>query len=335
MNENLGSEAAGRERAISRPAYVANAALLLLLAWPAQPAVDSTMEQRIGEILPARLEVFRLDVAANRDVFSRVDTWLETNIGTAATAANSRGPWTCWLHTSNRAWLVADEPDRGVVARAPFDVFVLREAWKRAVAKSLYVPGTQDLPAGEAIALARRFVEGHAFCRLTERDRWGSAIVLSRKRRSLSGGGKKGGEQILQRRVALKREFRGLEVVNSRQVVDLHPDTREVLGYASLRWSPVDEASAVPATGFSASDLSRQIEARLGKGSTAVVSGFRAAYFQTDTQLVPVLVVEVVKPAGKELRASERARLLFPLVRGVRIEEDTKIQPPAEGPPAH
>jgi len=264
---------------------------------------------------------YRLDLAAGDAIFSRIDTWFEQDAGSGRAADPSNG-WSVVTGLKiNHPILASGEVAEPVPVVRPFDVFYLQADRKRSFVKTLRVPALRALPDDEVAALARRFLEVNGFFRPTPDDRLTLSLVISRMRERMSSEDGPAERQTLYRRVEFGREFRGLEVVNSKQVVDIHPDSLEVLGYRSIRWTPVVLDSAKSEKTISSQELVAKIEARF-LATKAKVSGVRSALYETESLLVPVLVVDVDKPFGSSLSGAEGSRLHLPLVRSVSSLED-------------
>jgi hypothetical protein len=201
-----------------------------------------------------------------------------------------------------------------------------RTEWRR--------PAATVLPEAEAGRLAREFLGREGMAVLTEGDELGTPRVLTRTRRLVAGSPEGQRREVLAQRIEFGRIFRGAPVINSRQVVEIHPGTKELLAYRISSW-PVVAGGAGEARPYRTLDeVVSDVRAAHAKaaGSFRLLGG-RHGYLATREELVPVIALRV----ERKVPAATAVREIFtvPLVKGVSggVREKSARVPERHSPP--
>ena len=312
------------------------AAVILTVA---NAQIGQEFEQQIEKIVAEPLRVYQLSPTENARVFKTIDTFFHQNLGlNKAKQIKGRNP-----QTSTRTrrlptnLLLLTEGIKKVDTRTKESVSIWYETGpqERRFRKDLSKPVLASVPSNEITQQAQRFITQNNFCRTTARDKIADSQVIARKLKRFSE--KAGADEALTvlQRAIFKRQFNGLHVFNSKQVVDIHPQTREIVAYKSLKWTPVDETSGKLYSYLSKEKIIAHIDEVLGVSQKRnKMERLGSAYLQTDKLLIPVLVVEA-KPVDVAAQhgPSEKRTLLVSLAQDLpKPEKDTKLRSPKKAP---
>jgi len=267
--------------------------------------LSAAAQQQLGQALGRPVSVYSADARAGEVILGRVDLWAgkQMDLRKAKTSSSKNAARTSFLaeEKENRPVWPERSQKKGVVARELFLVRYVKEPGMRSFVKDLHVPTLAKLARTDVVAIAERLIEANGFCRTTSTDRRGEAQVVSRVRLLHAGsGGKADSTFTLFQRVILKRQLSGLEVVNSKQVVDVHPSTREILAYKNIDWTPVVEASAQARPYKTRERVLAEIDSAFA-GSSRLESIVRIelCYYQADSLILPVLAVHPQRDTGE------------------------------------
>ena len=284
---------------------------------------DGTKNQIVEKLSDAPSKVFQLDLKENAVCFNQIDRWFNKRIKFDNVYLQNKrdGRRVTRLRLSEDIRILTD----GSILKGPAITdtsyaWYVREPRRRIFFKESQTPVQQYLPDDMAIQVARDFIVGNAFCKITGNDSFHSAHVMTRKRLSLIPGTKVEDAVIIFYRVEFKREFFGMEVFNSKQVVYLHPDTREILSYKNIMWTPVDEETGRDMSRVTAEDVFTQIqEAFAGSEGEHTIAKVTVGMYQTDTILFPVLRVHLSRNLPKSDAIPIQEVLMIHLVEGIDV----------------
>ncbi len=302
--------------------------LLVVFSHPiavrAQGALDQQQRNEIGAILRKPAQVYELDAARNKVVFDRIDAQFARQFDfSKATSKQGRSGIQRYklLVEKNVPIFVTEGTAEGLAPPKAFYARYEKGPQRRAFKKELAVPALRTLDEKTAIALADGWVKKNALCVESDLDAMASPSVASLRRQRLDGVGKPADKMTLLHRVEFKRKVTGLEVINSKQVVELHPTTREVLGYESLNWTPIVATSGKQYPYLSLDETVAQIESQIAKSrAKRRVTSVRAAMFQDEKYVFPVLVVGVESPQGDTTGYVFKGNLVVALVKNIPSE---------------
>jgi hypothetical protein len=192
-------------------------------------------------------------------------------------------------------------------------------------------PSDATLKEEEVTRLAQTFITRNRFYRVTAMDSLGPVQVVSRIWSSSEDDFREADKKTIFQRVIFKRRFDGLDVIGSKQIVDVNPKTREVLSYKSLGWSPVDESAGKEFRYLDKDEVVAHIDSVLGISTNRNnILSIEPAYLQTETMLVPVIAVESSQSSmSPEDRPSEKRTLLVYLPKDLpRPSQSGKVRLP-------
>lgn len=192
----------------------------------------------------------------------------------------------------------------GLENDTPVPIIYRRSAGRFSFRKLLDVETQHEVDNENALQMATAFIEDLGLVTETALDKIGE--ITYPKLIQLDPPDDDEGpdtESVILQQVRFKRMFAGRPVLNSRISVDFHPDTLEVLGFKHYNWSLVHERSPVPVprgdvkTRAQVEETLRQAVAEYWTSEqAATLTRVASAWFQTDTDLIPILAFEVARP---------------------------------------
>lgn len=296
-------------------------------------AISSEIRSEIARILENPVPVYKLDLPENNKNFKHMDKWFSRYIdfGKAERRKDKKSEEEFYRITlSENNPIAAKVSGSGVRPRGEYEIWYVKEPRSRIFVKEIRVPSKKNLPDADVIALGEDFITGYGFCSITDLDRMHDLVVVSRRRKPLRGDVTESDKETFYHSVEFRREFAGLEVVNSKQSVDIHPDTKEVLAYRSITWTPVDEDSGELKSYISLERLIEDIESAFeDKATSFSVIKVEAGMHQTDVRIFPVLVVHARQMPEPRNYSPEEPALILPLIEFTKLDTDeTSIKEP-------
>jgi hypothetical protein len=310
-------------------AAVCTLCLLVAVVLPAGQSdrsllVPSEIVEQIQVLLSDQAATYELDTDKNRAVFERIENWVKTRmeLDPRQMTRDKQGDWFCFKELKQVNTPIALDGERALgLEPSPFHVFYVEEPQRRTFRKEIWEPTATALSDGELRSLAGGFIRDHRFVEETGSDKMANCQILSWKQRAVNEDELTGDSTTVLQRVTFVRTFQGMEVVNSRQIVDIHPETRELIAYKSLEWTPINEESGTLASTISIDEVIRQIREAFSDEPDAVVDHVKRAWIQTTGRLIPVLEIRKVFD-GKTNGASPHNTILVGLVEEMPLEDN-------------
>lgn len=176
----------------------------------------------------------------------------------------------------------------------------------------------QALSERDAIDAAKQFLVSNKFVQETQDDQIAEVYVQER-RSNEEQAGERDRDVLHQQDVVFQRKYQGRPVINSKIVVGLHPDSKDITMFKHYNWTPV-QASVVnnkvvpkvkqqlqkPAASAVVRRLQEKIKKNSGTFLRADVKKAMPAWFQTKDAMIPVMAFDVTmeypSPKGKLTR---------------------------------
>lgn len=310
--------------------------LIVLLNFDlAHAQIGEQIDQQITRILSKPLKVYKLSSKNNEHIFKVIDTFFDKHLDfrDAKEFKSENGlVSTKSLQLSKNIVFLSDKVEKyNEQLKEPVTIWYESSPQKRSFQKILRKPSRKSLSSEEVTQLAQKFINMNKFYKETSVDKISYSQVVARKLSRFNEKLKEEDKLTILQRVFFKRNFNGYEVINSKQIVDIHPETQEILSYKSIEWTPVDEASGKSYSYLSKEEIIKHMDNVLGISQNRnVVEEVESVYLQTNMMLIPVLAVSS-KPIGASLenRPSEKRTLLVFLVKDLpKPEKETKLRSP-------
>jgi hypothetical protein len=287
------------------------------------PAIPDAVQKQIDAILQRPHGTYRTAAKEEEAANERIDRFINEHLdfvraesvsGGSGAVSKLRRPS---LEVRPIRW---DDKSAGQARALSFgSTWYTRGPQRRIFLKEVDVPTRTTLDEKEAVSIARAFIAEHGFARGKAADTLRVARVLVRKRREVTRDGTGGETQVLFQRVVFAREIEGMEVLNAKQVVDLHADSGEIVGYKRLRWAEVDVAAGGETLPYrSREEVMAELQGLLPRaGVDCTIQSVKPAMYQTADRIVPVIAVQTVRqappPGGRPIQET----LLVGLVGGL------------------
>ena len=266
--------------------------------------IDAAIQDKLKAAVAKPQRVYPLDLAQNQQTFERIDQWAGTLIDLSQTEPKriKKERKVYWIETSVNTPIALGKSGKKIEPEKPFRIKYVQMPQKRALVKTLRIPSEKTLSDQTAANIGKEFIATHQFIRVTPQDAIKDQVVVNRRCKPIESTTQSNPKALtIQQRVIFKRAFNGLEVLNSRQIVDIHPDSGEILAYKSINWTPVEENKGSAAAYKRVKDIVREItKAFEKKPGTVRVDRIKAGMFQTDKRLFPVIAVYTAPQAGRD-----------------------------------
>ncbi len=264
----------------------------------AEVVIPEDMLRQIETLTSMTFNLYSLDQAQGEAIYAKIDQWVEGQIplNDAAQIKGKRSSRLTWVKeaSQNTPILIGDEKPDTLPAAGPVRIKYVKKPQGRAFVKALRKPKRTSMDKELVAGLARQFIGQNGFVWQTNRDVMGNHLVVNWVCRTEKSPGKKSLKLFVLQRTILKRTLDGLEVLNSRQIVDLHPQSGEILGFKHLNWMPVFEANSKAVETLRGNDVLVAIQQALKPTSQPyVVTAVKAGLYQGDDTIYPVLAVRV------------------------------------------
>jgi hypothetical protein len=298
--------------------------------------VPPEIQQAIEDLLDREVSIYDLDEQANRQVFDRIKSWAgnQMDLSTKFRTVDAQGEWVSFKqpqNTNRPIALGAGESDG--VETASFNVFFVEETQRRTFRKEIWVPTGESLSDAEVVGMTRRFVSDRDFVVQNALDRLGDCRVLGVGMRRMGPEGPVGDPMTVFQRATCSRLVEDWEVWNSRQIVDIHPLSRELIAYKSLEWTPVKTDSARTVEPVSPEHVMSEIQKAYADEPDALIEEVSRAWHQTSEHLVPVLAIRK-RFDSDDKRQSPHDTILVSLVKDMPLKGETgpREEPGLAGP---
>lgn len=309
--------------------------MVFITFYMAYAQIGQEFEQQIDKILSKTQKTYLLNSTDNEKVFKIIDNFfnqhLEFNKAKEIKSKTRKASAKSRQLSKNIVILSEGIKKENAQLKEPITIWYESDHQKRSFKKDFRKPSQKSLPSEKVTELAQKFITSNKFYKTTSLDKISPHQVAARKLIKSNEKNEVDEKLTILQRAVFKRKFNGIEVINSKQVVDIHPETREILSYKSIKWTPVDETSGRSYSYLSKEEIVTHIDSVLHVSKNRnKIENIKLAYLQTDKMLVPVLAVRS-KPIdiSTENRPSEKRTLLVFLAKDLpKPEKDTKLRLP-------
>jgi hypothetical protein len=266
------------------------------------------VSREINEALRAisePLSIYALDLAEAKNIDASFEKWVAENMDfEKATKRESRrfkNRETCYYQTEKNHSQFMETDKKSVIENKPTEMFYKHSPNCFSYRKYYNAEATTSLKKDEAIQIVKGFLLRNNFVKLNDFDTFGDIQVPELRRNCSADSVSQEREVVLLQRVKFQRMFRGVSVVNSMICVDFFPDTKEILGFKHYNWTPgTSEKDAKPLSKKSTKNsveiqknLNEKIKKYCNATEKAQVDNIMPAWFQTETELIPILACEI------------------------------------------
>ncbi len=291
--------------------------------------IEPLVSEKISEIVNNPIMVYNLDINKQRDIFKHIDDYFSKYINLDNAKRKPKSGSSNIRFTSetkkNTPIYLKGIPGNQLKIEAPFNIYYVKESFKRSFIKEIRIPTNMTLAIDELIKIANNFIKDNNFCVISEIDKLGKPLVISRKRHLYDSNLNKKEKQTLYQRVEFKREFSGIEVVNSKQIVDIYPESQELIAYKNIEWTPVKESTGSRKLYFSRDEIITQINSAIKSSVDQYkVVNIKRGLYQTEEFLIPILSVLIELKENSDKGFPEEQLLIINLVKDIEFKEKPK-----------
>jgi hypothetical protein len=301
----------------------------LLVYSPAQAQVDKSMISEIQIILNKPSLVYNLNSSLNDTVFIRIDKFFNNNFELGFTQRDlekSLKKKRDTHHTLNKDVKIKDSGIEVLPVPNPVYVDYNAKPHERSFTKKFRKPTNVTISDEDARGIATKFIIKNNFVLINGSDKLGKSTVISRKLISYDSTFKKKNQYTILTRVIFKREFQGKEVINSKQIVDIYPGTKEIISYKTRDWIPVDEKNGKKIAYKSIDQIASEIEQGIDP-KVNMIEKMTDAFFQTEDKLIPVLLISIKSLESKK-SGNEMNKLIIFLPSKLDMPKKSKVRLP-------
>ncbi len=290
-------------------------------------ALDASFRSDIDKIVNDPVKVYDLDLVENKLVFENIEKWVKRHIDLQKASCRSldhRESVQCKLEVrENISIPYADADVDGVVSPSPFNIYFDKQPRSRSFHKALWVPTQKTQDKNFIADLGKKFIQRNRFVAVTNNDDIFDFFVLSWKSRIIREEPRAGDTYTILHRAKYFRRFHDLEVINSKQIVDFHPASLEIISYKSIMWTPIDESSGKYFPYLPIEEVIAQVDSFfVDEMEDYKIAEVQLAWYQSDYQIFPVLVIHTQRSEEEEQLYPMEQTLLVSLVKDIRIDED-------------
>lgn len=265
------------------------------------PAMEGLIEAAAKQPYP----VYPVDRKNHDRLLGLIDQWVQVQIALdnnhlVKDASPDRTTWVKKTDRNIPLFVQHHEGDK-LTPQPAFRIKYVRKPAGRSLVKAIRMPTTHTRDEQEVVEIGRRLIEKHGFVAQSAADKIGDPLVVSRLLDIQDPETGKITKLTLLQRVIFSRRLDGLTVVNSRQIVDVHPQSGEVLAYKHLDWAPPREADRKVMGPLPADDLLNALRKLFAKTPAQyAVTQVDVAMYQFNDLLFPVLAVTAEREPPKE-----------------------------------
>ncbi len=276
--------------------------------------------------------IYPVDQKRQKGALRSIDAWVESivPIDELQPVEETEAERT-WVWVARSGVLIGTEgqvrPDAG---HGPVRIKYTQEANGRRLVTFFRSPTSIARNKTDVAKIASEFLRKRSFVVETARDRIDGPEVIDRKTRTWAQNGAVENEATVFQRAIFARRVDGLEVFNSRQVVDLHPSYPRILAFKTLAWGPLSEDESRPVRVRESEEILDALRKLFPSSSASYdVTKVEPGWFQKPSVLIPVVAVSLERRSQDDDEPPVRKVLLIPLDADEPIPER---QPPSRLP---
>lgn len=292
----------------------------------AKIVIKPDIQKQIQAIVAKPQKVYPLDFMENERIFKRIDQWADTiiNISQLEPKRAKKDQKTYWIETSDNTPIAVQQGGgKPIEIKKPFRIKYIQTPQKRSLRKAVHIPSEKKLEDQMVADIGKQFIISNGFIRSTPMDVINGHFVVNRLCKPLTATSKQNRKTLtILQRVIFKRGFNGIEVLNSKQIVDIHPDSGEILAYKAFNWTPTVESKGAAASYKSTDDIIGEIkDAFEEKMDWYQVTKIKPGMFQTDKIMLPVLSVFTDRQPLKDGSIPIQRVLIISLVKNIEFPD--------------
>jgi len=271
-------------------------AILFVSISSSNAQIDARILVRLDTLIGSKLNVYHIDNKTNMVTFKNIDTYFNANFNLNYTADQIAKGLTenRTLTLKSNLQIVDNKINSAIFSPGLTQIQVRYKVGKyeRQFIKELRLPVERKLENDKVISISKDFVEKNKFLATNERDKVADIQIFTRKLDAYNDGLQKTGEKFILQRAVFKRKVNNLPVLNSKLIVDIHPQTSEILAFKVFEWGAIDPSSAVEVKYKTKNTILEEVNKALLLDNRAnEITSIDLAYLQLEDFLAPVLKI--------------------------------------------
>lgn len=296
--------------------------------------VDQVIMNQIKDILNNPIKTYKLDKNRTLEHLNIIDQWFLRETGLAKVNPVKKKNQNRWeykrLVKKNSPMLLKISKKQGLKTDKPFTIKYEKEGLERSFRKDIRIPTKKQLPKARVIEIGKTLVLSNKFIKESKHDKMALPLVASWRSHPLKENISEKEKYTILQRVIFKRYFNGKEVINSKIMVDIHPDSEEILSYKHFDWSSIKEESGKIRDYISMDTVMKKIgSAMKGQKGSYGIQKVQQKMFQSSGHLIPVLVLKI-SIGSEDLNKDSRATyLVINLLKDISFDTEMEkmVQP--------
>ncbi len=226
-------------------------AIMITLLWvfilfpEERTEIDQVIMNQIKDILNNPIKTYKLDKIRTIEHLIIIDKWFLQKTGLSKVKPVKKKDQQQWeykrLVKKNSPILLKISKKQGLKTDKPFTIRYEKEGLKRSFRKDIRIPTKKQLPKARVIEIGKTLVLSNKFIKESGLDKMALPLMVSWRSHPLKENITEKEKYTILQRVIFKRHFNGKEVINSKIIVDVHPDSEEILSYKHFDWSSIKE----------------------------------------------------------------------------------------------
>ena len=289
--------------------------------------IPESIKNEIVGIIKTPQPSYRLDNDKKEELFSIIDAWFKKYIHEEKYEESKDNDEIIYIYktTTNIPMFISYGVSGEGLKTGDFYIFYEKSPRNRIFRKDPDLPELETrflMDKNTLIRLSSEFLKKRGFIKETTIDKVGRIQVLDymMDKKSLEAGGKID-TFISYHSVIIHREVNGTPVLNSRQIINIYPGNREIIGYKNIEWIPLEETSEEYLSYLSYQEIRDIIEKYYSNsGEKTTLQAVRKYYYLYNDRLIPVIVTITDQKVNAEENGAPQIQLTISLLKDIRIE---------------
>ncbi len=293
--------------------------LIIVSVANAEIIIDRQVQAELRVILEKTQPVYHVDDEKGMMIFAVIDKWVGERMNLETAEKHISKDKQSIAYSVRK--ITGDQPVTKLQEKSAFNSFYLQSPYKRRYIKDVTEPVKIRLANNVVEKIGREFIREHGFCQETALDIMAKAEVIARIRQKVFEKETLGEKLVMVQNAIFNRKIDGLQVFNSRQIVGVHPKSKEILSYKTLNWTPLKEDSAKKMEYESLEVILDRIKKAYEKSSdTFDVSKISAGMYQQSGLIFPVVRIKANPRKEEGSIEPGRKNLIVGLVKDLDLE---------------
>lgn len=289
--------------------------------------IDQVILNQIKKTLNNPVKTYKLDKNRTLEHLNIIDQWFIQETGLEKVNPVKKKNQNRWVYKrlvkKNSPILFNKKQNRGLKTEKPFTIRYEKEGLERSFRKDIRIPTKKQLQKSRVIEIGKTWVLSNKFIKESSLDKMALPLVATWRSHPLKENITEKEKYTILQRVIFRRHFDGCEVINSKIIVDVHPDSEEILSYKHFDWSSIKEESGKIYHYISLDTVMKKIGSAMKEHKgTYQIHKVQQKMFQSPGYLIPVLVVEISVKSEDLNRDESPTTLIINLLEDISFDTE-------------